>query len=401
MRADSSASCFAGVTLTHASHAVLRQGARSFVIPRRKTANLSHSAQNLVDKRTRATAPRNYLAGLWDEVYQKFQAKRFGDGVSMTMTIHSTATTSPAQRAGHWDAVIAETYFPLHLTFRDAATFDGQLERRVIGPVSMSRLQTEAMQYERRPRHISEAREEEYLITIPRRSPVEFRQLGRDVRCDPGGFLLERGDEPYKFSYAAANDLCVLKISKAVLSEKLRQPDRFCAKIFDGTTGVGGLFTMFAQKIFSQAPLNANSEQVLGRQLIELLALSLDRQSDADDGVKSSVRAAHLRRAEAMIRTSLADPALSPELVADACGISKRYLHELFSGANITVSQYIREQRLIAARDILELPNHAPIAEIAYRFGFSDQAQFSRLFKAMFGRTPSGYRARGAVAHIP
>lgn len=223
---------------------------------------------------------------------------------------------------------------------------------------------------------------------------MEFRQLGRDVRCDPGGFLLERGDEPYKFSYGAPNDLCVLKVSKPVLCEKLRHPDRFCAKVFDGSTGVGGLFTMYAQNIFPQAPPDSKSAQVLGRQLIELLALSLDAQSDADDGVRSSVRAAHLRRAEDMIRASLSNPALSPEMVSDACGISKRYLHELFSGANVTVSQYIREQRLIAARNILELPNPPPIAEIAYRYGFSDQAQFSRLFKAMFGQTPSGYRAR-------
>lgn len=312
----------------------------------------------------------------------------------MTVTTHSTATTAPAQRAGHWNTVIAETYFPLQLTFRDAATFEGLLERRVVGSVSMSRLQTEAMQYERRPRHISEACEEEYLVTIPRRSPVEFRQLGRDVRCDPGGFLLERGDEPYKFSYGTANDLCVLKISKPVLCEKLRHPDRFCAKVFDGSNGVGGLFTVFAQQIFAQAPQDSKSAQVLGRQMIELLALSLDAQSDADDGVRSSVREAHLRRAEAMICANLANPALSPDTVSEACGISKRYLHELFSGANVTVSQYIREQRLIAARDILELPSPAPIAEIAYRFGFSDQAQFSRLFKAMFGQTPSGYRAR-------
>jgi AraC-like DNA-binding protein len=39
------------------------------------------------------------------------------------------------------------------------------------------------------------------------------------------------------------------------------------------------------------------------------------------------------------------------------------------------------------------MPNPGPMSDIAYRFGFSDQAQFSRLFKAMFGQTPSSYRA--------
>jgi AraC-like DNA-binding protein len=36
------------------------------------------------------------------------------------------------------------------------------------------------------------------------------------------------------------------------------------------------------------------------------------------------------------------------------------------------------------------------MAEIAYRFGFCDQAQFSRLFKAKFGLSPSDWRKSGA-----
>lgn len=38
------------------------------------------------------------------------------------------------------------------------------------------------------------------------------------------------------------------------------------------------------------------------------------------------------------------------------------------------------------------------MAEIAYRYGFSDQAQFSRLFKAQFGMTPSDWRRRARSA---
>jgi AraC-like DNA-binding protein len=84
--------------------------------------------------------------------------------------------------------------------------------------------------------------------------------------------------------------------------------------------------------------------------------------------------------------------------VADACGISKRYLHELFSDTNKTVSQFIREERLIAARDVIGASRHLPMAEIAYRFGFSDQAQFSRLFKALFGLTPTDWRRQAGDA---
>ena len=155
---------------------------------------------------------------------------------------------------------------------------------------------------------------------------------------------------------------------------------------------------MMAQQIHAHAPDDKAGCAVLGRQLTELLALTLDRTSEVTQGAGSSVRAGHRRRAEEIIRRNLSDNALSPEKVAEACGISKRYLHELFADVNYTVSQYIREQRLAAARDLLQMPNPGQMSDIAYRFGFSDQAQFSRLFKAMFGQTPSGFRAQVSEA---
>ncbi|MBI1169828.1 helix-turn-helix domain-containing protein [bacterium] len=310
----------------------------------------------------------------------------------MAVSRFTTDDYRGAARADHWNAVIADAYFPLDLTFRDASAFSGRLEMQQVGVVSLSRLQTQPVQYERHRRHIAGAPEEQYLITIPRQAPVEFYQLGREVRCDPGGFLLERGDEPYRFAYSSANDLCVLKVAKSHLADKLRSPDRYCAQVFNGREGIGSLFTTMAQQIHAQAP-EAGNAAVLGRHLIELLALALDSGSDVQGGAGSSVRAAHLHRAEETIRKNLANPNLSPEAVAEAIGISKRYLHELFAGENMTVSQFIREQRLQAARDLLQMPNPGPMSDIAYRFGFADQAQFSRLFKAMFGQTPTGYRA--------
>ena len=316
----------------------------------------------------------------------------------MNIRSHSTDRLPALARADHWNSVIAQAYFPLDLTFRDAARFEGQLALREVGDVSLSRLQTEPVQYERHRRHIAGAAEEQYLITIPRKAPVEFHQLGRDVRCDPGGFILERGDEPYRFSYGSGNDLCVLKIAKPLLAEKLRNPDGYCALVFNGREGLGSLFTTMAQQVHAQAPDDKAGSAVLGRQLTELLALTLDRTSEVTQGAGSSVRIGHRRRAEEIIRRNLSDNALSPEKVAEACGISKRYLHELFADVNYTVSQYIREQRLSAARDLLQMPNPGQMSDIAYRFGFSDQAQFSRLFKAMFGQTPSGFRAQVSAA---
>lgn len=316
----------------------------------------------------------------------------------MDIAAYSTAGSPAATRAVEWSRAIADTYFPLQLTFRDPARFSGHLERRRMGQVSLSRLTTGPLQYERHPHHISHTDHEEYLLTVPRRGPVAFRQLGRDVRCDPGGFILERGDEPYRFSYAEANELCVLKIPKAALAERLRSPDRFCAQVIDARSGLPRLLTGMMAELQSLAGTEAQAASVLGRQVVEMLALALDDRADRDGDARSSVRASHLRRAERVIRQSLSDPALSPDLVAETCGISKRYLHDLFGDTDKTVAQFIRQERLFAARDAISSSRTLSLAEIAYRFGFSDQAQFSRLFKTQFGMTPSDCRRTAFAA---
>ncbi len=305
----------------------------------------------------------------------------------------STAAIEPQHRSSRWNGVVVESYFPLQLQFQDPLQFDGRLSRTSLGHVGLSRLTSDPVQYERRKSHIKGAREEEYLVTLPRTTAVEFRQLGRDVRCDPGGFIIERGDEPYRFLYERPNDLFVLKVNRRALAERVRQPDRFCARVIDATTGTAGLFAAMVNHTQEQIDsLSETSGETIGRQLLELLGLALNEASDAGESGYSSVRAAHLARVEKFIRTNLKNADLSPDLIAESCGISKRYLHDLFKDVNGTVSQRIRDQRLIAARDRLQAAQALPISEVAYRFSFADQAQFSRLFKAKFGVTPSEFQ---------
>jgi len=68
---------------------------------------------------------------------------------------------------------------------------------------------------------------------------------------------------------------------------------------------------------------------------------------------------------------------LTPQMVADACGISLRYLHQIFEGEGITVSTYVRTQRLAMCDAMLRDPQcRKSLSEIAYHWGFGDQAQF-------------------------
>jgi AraC-like DNA-binding protein len=309
-------------------------------------------------------------------------------------TTITTANTAVHDRSRHWHDTIASTYFPLDLAFRNADSFSGDLTIWQLGNVSLSRLTSDALQYRRLPHHLRAERDEHFLITVPARSEVFFSQCGHDVRCNPGGFILERSHEPYEFSHAEAADLWVLKIEAKALGTRIRQPDRFCSLQFNAADGAGGLFADMLHLIPGRFDaMTPEVHATVGQQLIDLLVLALKADERTLTTGASTVREAHLTRIESFIRRNLSNSDLDPETIARGCGISTRYLHELFRDTNQTLGSWIRDQRLEACREALRDPsNRQTVAEIAYRWGFGDQAQFSRAFKAHFGIPPREFR---------
>jgi AraC family transcriptional activator of tynA and feaB len=103
-----------------------------------------------------------------------------------------------------------------------------------------------------------------------------------------------------------------------------------------------------------------------------------------------------LRQAKKIIESSLADPCLSPLKVATRLNISVRQLYRLFEEQDDSVSRYIQQARLRgAATDLgnFQLRDKS-VTEIAYTWGFSDSAHFSRSFKKQFDVAPRDYRAQ-------
>ena len=314
-------------------------------------------------------------------------------------TTITTSETPAHDRSRHWHDAIATAYFPLDLQFKSPDRFAGDLTLWTLGDVSLSRLTSEALQYRRLPQHFKAERDEHFLVTVPARSEVFFSQCGKDVRCNPGGFILERSHEPYEFSHAEAADLWVMKVEAKALGGRIRQPDRFCSLQFNATEGAGGLFTDMLHLIPNRFDaMSPETRATVGQQLVDLLVLALKADERTLTSGTSTVREAHLTRIEAFVRRNMADPELDPEAIARGCGISTRYLHELFRDTNQTLGSWIRDQRLEACREALrDASNRQTVAEIAYRWGFSDQAQFSRAFKAQFGVSPKEYREQARV----
>jgi AraC-like DNA-binding protein len=298
-----------------------------------------------------------------------------------------------------WQEAVTETYFPLDTEYRNRSEFTGSLETWSLGSIGVSRMQCDGLLYRRHRRHFLNERDSSVLVTIPELNEVNFVQGSRTAKCGPGGFLVERGDAPYEFWHGKRNALWVLKISSSSVRSRIGSAERIGALNFDATQGVASYFLDTVKTTVAHIDsIGESAREMAGMHILDMLCLAIRSDEKVLDSAASPIRAAHLQRAEQYIRDHLKDADLRPQSVADACGISLRYLQRLFTDSEQSINGFIRDNRLNrCAEELSNVANKRSVAEICYRWGFTDQSQFCKHYRAHFGKTPTDTRRQAAA----
>ncbi|WFF41355.1 transcriptional regulator FeaR [Salinicola endophyticus] len=92
---------------------------------------------------------------------------------------------------------------------------------------------------------------------------------------------------------------------------------------------------------------------------------------------------------------------IGPQRLAHVFHISERQLYRLFEQHDETVCRYVQRRRLARCAEALASPvlTKRSITQIAYQWGFTDSAHFSRAFKREFASSPREYR-RARLAQV-
>ncbi len=86
----------------------------------------------------------------------------------------------------------------------------------------------------------------------------------------------------------------------------------------------------------------------------------------------------------------LEDPELGAGMIARPLGVTPRHVQMVFARMATTASAYVLARRLDRAAQLLR-HGEGPIAEAAFRAGFSDLSYFYRSFHKRFGTSPRRY----------
>ena len=105
-----------------------------------------------------------------------------------------------------------------------------------------------------------------------------------------------------------------------------------------------------------------------------------------------------VQKARAYIEQHRSEP-LSLSAVAQAAGASVFHFCKVFrKSTGLKFTDYVARVRLEEARTQLLNPNRR-ISEIAYDVGFQSLTQFNRMFKRVFGQSPSEFRSQLGDGH--
>ncbi|RME34676.1 MAG: helix-turn-helix domain-containing protein [Gammaproteobacteria bacterium] len=249
----------------------------------------------------------------------------------------------------------------------------------------------------RKSLHIADNENEDFFLTSLVRGRVVIDQQSQRYELMPGDLALMAGGLPYTVDYREPSRRIVVRIPHPIFRERLvsAHHDLVIGKL--PAEGIGLVVSDLMKVVATEARgLPITDQYTLGQSLLELTA-SLTRAALKQRELKEDVRhPGLLNRIFAYLEEHYMDPGLNPKLIAQANGISIRYLHALFRESGTTVLRWVWERRLRAARNDLLDPTqrHLRISEIAFRQGFNDTAHFSRAFRNRFGISPSELRRR-------
>lgn len=305
---------------------------------------------------------------------------------------YSTAGVNEDARLAYWNHLACETYNNLVID-ADSRSFSAEMVRAPLGELTL-------MSARSAPAHVMRSSD-------PLRAPrglgvldLHFQlagrsinsQAGREAVLETGDFTLCDASRPYSVRFTEANHMLCIKVPAAAMVERLGDVERLICQPVQGRQGAGAMLSSFLTTLWSQIDQAGDKAwaETVSEVVLDLLSLAYRPLQEGPSA--ASAQGQWLAKARAFIDERLCDPELGVSSVAEALGVSPRYVQMLFASEGSTPSAYVLERRLRMAAEQLRRADGKGITEVAMAIGFNDLTHFGRAFRRRYGVAPRNYR---------
>lgn len=312
------------------------------------------------------------------------------DSRQTPMRVFSTAGIPQRQRRDWWREVICRQYTQVDITSKLAADFAAETQIVQLNQLQLSRVRCDALSLQKQRRDIERPDQDAYFVALLLSGHYALEQHGRAAALKPGEMLLYDATQPHRIRCSGDFSKLIFAIPRAMLQARFSRPDLCTAVGLTQQHSAAMVAADFLKSWSARLPqLSESAVDTLCETSLDLLALAL--AEIRPDAIKSSrVQAVTLLEIKRHVEQRLADPTLNAASIAQAVGLSSRYINALFEQEQQSLMRYVLQRRLarchqaIAQRQATGLT----ISQIAFRWGFNDLSHFSRAFKQRYGVSP-------------
>lgn len=316
-----------------------------------------------------------------------------------------TRSVVPADRFAYWLEAFSRAVVPLDVRCDSSADFAATMRTLDLGIIRVVAHRYPYLEAHRTARLVRCGESGLYQLLLNLRGEVHVVQSHRAARLDAGEFTVLDCSRPFHAIHTLGSETTgqpeaiTISIAHHLLPVPVGHADRVIASRMSGRDGVGLLLRQYLCGLVRQPHQYPPSDLArLGTVTLDLIAVVLARHLDTNPAADPDLML--LARIRAFVDSRIADPGLSPRMIADAHHISTRTLHRLFGSCDTTVARWIRSRRLERCRRDLadRLQSGRSIHAISAHWGFRDGTHFSRAFRAEYGISPHAFRERQAAA---
>ncbi|WP_131738240.1 helix-turn-helix domain-containing protein [Actinomadura roseirufa] len=301
----------------------------------------------------------------------------------------TTENVDPRERIEFWEEYNRKALVGLSCTSYSERGLLARQSNFRLADLRLAEISGNAHAIERTPQVAKAAPKDSVFATLLVKGEAVFLHEHGCLAAGAGDLVVYDTRRPYLFGFSSSMRQFLVDIPRDLFVQECLAGGVPGPMLFGrGTAREGGLLAALRSVLENPGAGDpaASRDTVLG--LIRTLAAERSGGRSAPAAYQ-----AQFILAENYIERHLHDACLTPAQVAGVMGVSVRHLGRIFESAGTTPSRHILERRLQRAHDELTAGTAGTIADVAYRWGFSSQAHFARLFRSRFGRTPTEARA--------
>lgn len=242
-------------------------------------------------------------------------------------------------------------------------------------------------------------------LLVQKEGGCVIHQRNHQTLLGPGSFCIFPANNLVEIEMPGAYRQLSLRFQVSLLSERFRGWEQSAFSSIPCDSGAGGIFLGLVRAM-QQHGESTNSKCCIEafQAMLGLLATTL-REKTADTVLLPATRMAgyHKERIRSFALENLANPELDISRIADAVGLSQRYVHRLFADEPMQLMQWVWSERLERCLKTLasrECADHS-VSAVAYAWGFNDASHFSRSFRKRYGVSPRDIQSKYQRALAP